>query len=692
MNRRQSCSSINRSPLNPGALRSLVQPHILLSGEAASRHFTGCPCLHLPSKRLNNSHWDYCYSHQDERQRALRSGLESINREIESAARKNVAIWFPMGAGHGNERVLRLVAKEAVLLNSRERAPFMLFVEVLTSGDGSNNAEPSPIQQPDKMPRDGPSSSSISSNVPEASKVSLDVSAAAGKTAAGAEKAADPASQAKGEAAFGPSSAAAALAQLQVAHEPPAVDTPPLVASAAAVVSVGGSSPDGSSGPATPSSRPRSTSGAAAALMLSERNSGQAQAAFPAGTTLVIPQRCRSVVDIVALASRASSVSSPVPPADEPTAPPAAPSNLAVTTRAVSHQTPPPAAAAAPAPLPSSASPNTQTPSSSGFSEPLPSESTKASPLISASSATPPVVPTPPPSEAQGVAPSPSLAASALRWLTGQYSASVTRDTQHAAASSASGPPSGPVSTTTATAKPADSEGSSSATKLLKKPSLPSMPASAKLAASPGVGPASSAIPPIMEFNDAMMQELVASGALSPPPRDSMPPSELASRMALALAALRGEQPLVRVRLTVLSPTAQALAAADAAVAMAAEAAPAAAASRHGDRAAPPDANNKSRSGGGAEEPPPPPGLAKTVLSKFGLCGKPPEVSDELDDQGSAAAAAAARRASSVRAARLVSVRLEVAGGVSLALTSPIRKSRRTPSCEALSQVTYRCL
>ena len=56
---------------------------------------------------------------QDERQRALRSGLDSINREIESAARKDVAIWFPMGAC--NERVLRIAAKEAVLLNSREK-------------------------------------------------------------------------------------------------------------------------------------------------------------------------------------------------------------------------------------------------------------------------------------------------------------------------------------------------------------------------------------------------------------------------------------------------------------------------------------------------------------------------------------------------------------------------------------------
>ena len=56
---------------------------------------------------------------QEERQRVLRSGLDSINREIDSATLQDVAIWFPMGSC--NERVIRVVSKEAVLLNSREK-------------------------------------------------------------------------------------------------------------------------------------------------------------------------------------------------------------------------------------------------------------------------------------------------------------------------------------------------------------------------------------------------------------------------------------------------------------------------------------------------------------------------------------------------------------------------------------------
>eukprot|EP00198_Chlamydomonas_reinhardtii_P002058 XP_001691394.1 smilar to phosphatidylinositol 3- or 4-kinase [Chlamydomonas reinhardtii] len=85
---------------------------------------------------------------QDERHRALRVGLEHINREIEAANRRDVAIWFPMG--RGGDRVLRLTAREAVLLNSREKAPFMLFVEVLEGqnecGDPYGPAPPPVVQ------------------------------------------------------------------------------------------------------------------------------------------------------------------------------------------------------------------------------------------------------------------------------------------------------------------------------------------------------------------------------------------------------------------------------------------------------------------------------------------------------------------------------------------------------------------
>lgn len=54
----------------------------------------------------------------------LRVVLETLNREIETANRRDDAIWFPMGCCH--ERILRLTAKEAVLLNSREKVGTVL--------------------------------------------------------------------------------------------------------------------------------------------------------------------------------------------------------------------------------------------------------------------------------------------------------------------------------------------------------------------------------------------------------------------------------------------------------------------------------------------------------------------------------------------------------------------------------------
>ena len=54
---------------------------------------------------------------QGDRQFALQRGLEEINKEIDQAGRMGVACWFPMG--NKNERIVKLAAKEAVLLNSR---------------------------------------------------------------------------------------------------------------------------------------------------------------------------------------------------------------------------------------------------------------------------------------------------------------------------------------------------------------------------------------------------------------------------------------------------------------------------------------------------------------------------------------------------------------------------------------------
>lgn len=54
---------------------------------------------------------------QEDREWALKRGLDEINKEIEAASRADVACWFPMGSR--DERIVRLAAKEAQLLNSR---------------------------------------------------------------------------------------------------------------------------------------------------------------------------------------------------------------------------------------------------------------------------------------------------------------------------------------------------------------------------------------------------------------------------------------------------------------------------------------------------------------------------------------------------------------------------------------------
>jgi hypothetical protein len=63
--------------------------------------------------------------------------LEQLNRDIEQASHQGVNVCFPLSCE--NERVVRVPAKEAKLLNSREKAPFMICIEVL-----SNN----PVEEP----------------------------------------------------------------------------------------------------------------------------------------------------------------------------------------------------------------------------------------------------------------------------------------------------------------------------------------------------------------------------------------------------------------------------------------------------------------------------------------------------------------------------------------------------------------
>ncbi len=55
---------------------------------------------------------------QEDREWALKRGLDEINKEIETASRADVACWFPMGMR--DERIVRLAGKEAQLLNSRQ--------------------------------------------------------------------------------------------------------------------------------------------------------------------------------------------------------------------------------------------------------------------------------------------------------------------------------------------------------------------------------------------------------------------------------------------------------------------------------------------------------------------------------------------------------------------------------------------
>ena len=66
----------------------------------------------------------------DEREWALHKALQSINNEMDRAAAAGVAVWWPLGRSL-HQRVLRLAYRESHLLNSREKAPFTLFVEVI---------------------------------------------------------------------------------------------------------------------------------------------------------------------------------------------------------------------------------------------------------------------------------------------------------------------------------------------------------------------------------------------------------------------------------------------------------------------------------------------------------------------------------------------------------------------------------
>ncbi|KAI4374205.1 hypothetical protein MLD38_012222 [Melastoma candidum] len=75
----------------------------------------------------------------EDRESALRESLAEINMHI-SEAQNSGGICFPMGKGM--YRVVHIPEDEAVLLNSREKAPFLICVEVLKS-DASNSKDSS---------------------------------------------------------------------------------------------------------------------------------------------------------------------------------------------------------------------------------------------------------------------------------------------------------------------------------------------------------------------------------------------------------------------------------------------------------------------------------------------------------------------------------------------------------------------
>ena len=70
----------------------------------------------------------------DERKEELRQMLVEINEALGSPEAAGSACLYPLG--DGNERVLHIPPQEAILLNSKDRAPFMLFLEVLEERPG----------------------------------------------------------------------------------------------------------------------------------------------------------------------------------------------------------------------------------------------------------------------------------------------------------------------------------------------------------------------------------------------------------------------------------------------------------------------------------------------------------------------------------------------------------------------------
>ncbi|KAM7513799.1 hypothetical protein LguiA_003382 [Lonicera macranthoides] len=80
----------------------------------------------------------------EDRKSALRESLTEINAHVVSAQNSG-GVCFPMGKGM--YRVVHIPEDEAVLLNSREKAPYLICVEVLKSENPSNTKDTSSTQK-----------------------------------------------------------------------------------------------------------------------------------------------------------------------------------------------------------------------------------------------------------------------------------------------------------------------------------------------------------------------------------------------------------------------------------------------------------------------------------------------------------------------------------------------------------------
>ena len=93
---------------------------------------------------------------QEGRQGSLRAGIRRVSDGLVDGHPKGTGVMFPMG--NDVARVVRLPAEEAVLLNSREKAPYLVFLEVIHADDDDTASVPSSGPASFSSTRDSPSS------------------------------------------------------------------------------------------------------------------------------------------------------------------------------------------------------------------------------------------------------------------------------------------------------------------------------------------------------------------------------------------------------------------------------------------------------------------------------------------------------------------------------------------------------